>query len=491
MLLNMTANDLDLLRQFARDPSQDAFTALVNRHVNLVYSAALRQVRSPQLAEEIAQSVFADLAHSAPRLKPDTVLTAWLYAVTRRTAVDAIRKESRRQLREQIAVEMTDMNATTDDWKQIAPLLDEALATLDETDRTAVLLRYFENKSLREVGQTLGTTDDTAQKRVSRAVERLREFFTQRRVTLGAGGLAAVISTNAVQAAPAGLAATISATALAGTAVATSTLVAATKTIAMTTLQKTLVTATLAAVAGAGIYEAHQAAQVQNQIQTLQQQQSPLTGQIQQLQQEQDKANNQLAALAAENEQMEPARSLAELQNLRDEVARLKAAEALNANQPNDSVMKSWLNNVAQLKQYAEQHPDETIPEFQFLTDREWLIVMKPGDQATDFGEAMLSLKSQAVGRFANLILTVLQKYAEANNGQFPNDLSQLQPYCATKVEEILQQRYEIKPVSILNASTIRDRDIKADWVIAGKEPVASNTADHIAVFTNGVTYFW
>jgi DNA-directed RNA polymerase specialized sigma24 family protein len=105
-------NDLDLLGQFTRDHSQDAFTALVNRHVNLVYSAAFRQVRSPQLAEEVAQSVFTDLARNAVKLKPDTILTAWLYQVTRRTAIDVVRRESRRQLREQIAVEMNAMNAT-------------------------------------------------------------------------------------------------------------------------------------------------------------------------------------------------------------------------------------------------------------------------------------------------------------------------------------------------------------------------------------------
>jgi predicted DNA-binding protein YlxM (UPF0122 family) len=107
-------------------------------------------------------------------------LTAWLYAVTRRTAIDAIRKESRRQLREQIAVEMTNMNATANDWTQIEPLLDDAMAALDETDRSAILLRYFENKSLREVGESLKISDDAAQKRVSRAVERLREFFSKR-----------------------------------------------------------------------------------------------------------------------------------------------------------------------------------------------------------------------------------------------------------------------------------------------------------------------
>jgi RNA polymerase sigma factor (sigma-70 family) len=234
-------SDLDLLRQFARENSQDAFTALVNRHVNLVYTAALRQVRSPQLAEEIAQSVFADLARDAGKLKPETILTAWLYSVTRRTAIDAIRKESRRQLREQTAVEMNNMNATANDWTQIEPLLDDAMAALDETDRSAILLRYFENKNLREVGESLKISDDAAQKRVSRAVERLREFFSKRNVTIGASGLAVLISANAVQSAPIGLAATISAAAiLAGTAVHTSTVIAATKTIAMTTCKNQL-----------------------------------------------------------------------------------------------------------------------------------------------------------------------------------------------------------------------------------------------------------
>src|SRR5258705_13513341 len=198
----MTANDLDLLCDFARDQSQDAFTALVQRHLGLVYCAALRQVRSPQLAEEIAQSVFIDLARNAARLKPGTILTAWLYEVTRRTAINVVRGEARRQLREQIACEMNAMNASAADWTQIEPLLDEAMHALDDTDRTAVLLRYFENKSLREVGQTLGTSEDAAQKRVSRAIDRLRAFFGEHGISVRAGSLFAIISANAGQAAP-------------------------------------------------------------------------------------------------------------------------------------------------------------------------------------------------------------------------------------------------------------------------------------------------
>jgi RNA polymerase sigma factor (sigma-70 family) len=242
-------DDMDLLREYARRASDEAFSGLVTRHLDLVYSAALRQVRSPQLAEEVAQSVFSDLARNAARLKPDTILTAWLYQVTRRTAIDVVRREASRQLREQIATEMNAMNATAADWTHIEPLLDEAMLALDDTDRTAVLLRYFENKSLREVGATLGTSENAAQKRLARAVERLRDFFTKRGVTVGVSGLVVVISANAVQAAPVGLAVTISTTAVSAGATITATASAATiKTIAMTTLQKALITATIIAV---------------------------------------------------------------------------------------------------------------------------------------------------------------------------------------------------------------------------------------------------
>ncbi|HEY5345577.1 MAG TPA: sigma-70 family RNA polymerase sigma factor, partial [Verrucomicrobiae bacterium] len=347
ILLKMT-NDLDLLRQFARENSQDAFTEIVRRHVNLVYSAALRQVRSPQLAEEIAQSVFADLARNASKLKPDTILTAWLYSVTRWTAIDVIRKESRRQLREQIAVEMSDMNATTNDWTQIEPLLDDAMAALDETDRAAILLRYFENKNLREVGEQLKISDDTAQKRVSRAVEKLREFFSKQKISIGASGLAVLISANAVQAAPIGLASTISAAAiLAGTAISTSTVITATKTIAMTTFQKTFAAAALTAAIGTGIFEAHQNSQLREQVQNLQQTQNE---QLAKLQRERDDATNQLVSLFAENAQLKSNSNENELLKLRGEIGLLKQS------------VNHYSNQVDQLSRPYGLLPEEIPP---------------------------------------------------------------------------------------------------------------------------------
>ncbi|MDB6108665.1 MAG: polymerase, sigma-24 subunit, subfamily [Pedosphaera sp.] len=314
--------DQELLQSYSRDKAEESFTALVKRHLNLVYSAALRQVRSPQLAEEVAQSAFIDLARQAHRLAPDTILSAWLYQVTRRTAIDVVRREARRQLREQIASGLTAMNAPAADWTHIEPLLDEAMVALDDADRTAVLLRYFENKSLREVGQMLGVSDDAAQKRVSRAVERLREFFKKRGVAIGASGLVLVISANAIQAAPLGLFATISTAALAGTTLATAQTLTVTKALAMTTLQKSLITVTLVAAVGAGVYQARQASRLRAQVQTIQQQLSPLADQNAELTRDRDNAVRQLAASRDELALLNTNKS--ELLRLRSETGRLR-----------------------------------------------------------------------------------------------------------------------------------------------------------------------
>ena len=313
--------DEQLLADYACAKSQEAFTELVRRHVHLVYSAALRQVSSPQLAEEVSQSVFTDLARAAGNLKPGTILAAWLYQVTRRTAIDIVRRESRRQARERLAVEMAAMNAPTD-WTHIEPLLDDAMDALGETDRAAILLRYFENKSLREVGQSLGTSDDAAQKRVSRAVEQLREFFSKRGVAIGVSGLVVIISANAVQAAPMALVTTISTSVFLTGSAFTSTAITITKAIAMTTLQKTLIATTVAVLAGAGIYEARQALNLREKNETLRQQQAPLIGQIEQLTHAQNALSDNLAALRDDNERLKS--NTTELLRLREEVTALR-----------------------------------------------------------------------------------------------------------------------------------------------------------------------
>ncbi|HXI73038.1 MAG TPA: sigma-70 family RNA polymerase sigma factor [Verrucomicrobiae bacterium] len=462
-------SDLDLLGQFARGKSQDAFTALVQRHVNLVYSAALRQVRSPQLAEEVAQSVFADLARGAGKLagggdvpspecgsdvSSQKPLTPWLYAVARRTAIDVVRKESRRQLREQIAVELNAMNAqpqlshfakcgNDSAWPDIEPLLDDAMAALDETDRAAILLRFFENKNLREVGAALGTSDDAAQKRVSRAVEQLREFFVKRGATVGAGGLGVVISANAVQAAPVGLAVTISAAAvIAGAAVHTSTVIAATKTITMTTLQKILVAAALTTAVGAGIFEAHQVAQLRKQNQTLQQQQAPLAEQIRRLQIDDENLSNRLTEIIDFRKLSD--KQFGELLKLRNAVTLLKHS----ANDPMDIAAKDLLAKVNKLKQRLEQTPNAGIPELQLLNDQDWLTVCRGWNLDSENGirNALSGLRSMAEQKFSNMTQEALAKFSKANDKLFPTDLSQLQPYFDSPVDAAILQRWEILP---------------------------------------------
>jgi RNA polymerase sigma factor (sigma-70 family) len=343
--------DPQLLRDYAERRSEAAFAELVRRHVDLIHSAALRMVCDPHLAKDVTQGVFIALAQNARQLADRPVLSGWLHRTAQNLAANTVRADVRRRAREQEAAVMNELLSTESDanWENIAPHLDAGLGELDEADRDALLLRYFERKSAREMAEVLGTSEDAAQKRVSRAVERLREFFSKRNVTIGASGLAVLISANAVQSAPIGLAAAISTAAvLAGTAVHTSTVIAATKAIAMTTLQKTLITATVAVLAGAGIYEARQTAQLREQNQTLRQQQQP-----------QAALAEQLAKLQAENER------------LSNQVVQAKDSQALSKTEFNEllklrgQVVPAQANarELTKLKSTLAQQ-NSTIPDF-------------------------------------------------------------------------------------------------------------------------------
>jgi RNA polymerase sigma factor (sigma-70 family) len=208
-------DDITLLRAFAATESEPAFAALVQRHVNLVYSAALRSVGNAHAAQEITQAVFIILAQKAGKLSPRIVLSGWLYQTTRLTAANFLRGEIRRQKREQEAYMQSTLNEPDAKvWPQIAPLLDGALDKLSERDRNALVLRFFENKSLAEVGLALGASEDAAKMRVNRALEKLRKIFGKRGVALSATLIAGAVSASSVQAAPVGLSATISTVAL-------------------------------------------------------------------------------------------------------------------------------------------------------------------------------------------------------------------------------------------------------------------------------------
>ena len=214
-------DDIELLAQYARGNSEAAFATLVTRHVNLVYSTALRSVGNPHAAEEITQAVFIILARKAQGLSQRTVLSGWLYQTTRLTAANFLRGEIRRQRREQEAYMQSLLNEPEPEiWPQIAPLLDTAMELLGEKDRNAIVLRYFENKNLGEVGLALGASEDAAKMRVNRALEKLRKFFTKRGATLSTALIVGAVSANSVQAAPMALAKSVTAVAIAKGAVA-------------------------------------------------------------------------------------------------------------------------------------------------------------------------------------------------------------------------------------------------------------------------------
>lgn len=439
----MNMSDEELLREYARTNRQAAFGTLVERHLNLVYSVARRHVRSAHLAEEVAQSVFVDLARSSTKFPAGTPVIAWLHLVSRRTAIDAVRRETRRRAREIAAVVASDapadsvvMNPSSSPWTAVEPLLDEAVASLPPSDRTAILLRFFESRSLREVGAVLGTTEDAAQKRVSRALEQMRTFFARRGIAVTAAGLGADLAGHALQMAPSTLAA--------GIAKAIGALPVAIPTAAVTS---SLLTKGLAGIimiaSGTMLWEGvalHQAnAEIADRTQ-------------------------RIAALAADVRATSHQRDALR----RDHDATTQNIAALRARdntEPKDntlvSEMRAWLDRVADAKNYLENNPQLRLPELSLLKDNDWFEAVQPGrtSPAMTVEKVLLNLRGDAKNRFANLVQPALNAYLQSSAGMLPKSMDELLPFFDRAIDPAILTRYTLPYRGRLSDLTTQQRN--------------------------------
>jgi len=348
--------DSELLREFAGTNSQEAFAELVQRHVNLVYSAALRQVNGDvHSANDVAQAVFTDLARKADSLARRENLTGWLYTSAHFAAAKIVRGENRRRDREEkfmreSAIENVPeagrVTPCAPDWEIIRPTLDDAMHELKETDREAILLRFFENRQFGEVGAKLGLNENAARMRVERALEKLRAAFARRGVAATAA-LASVISANAGQLAPAGLAASLTAASIVTAGTGTFTLLK----IMTATKLKLAISALVVAGATTVFVIQHQAQEklrVENEA---------LAQQLAQMQTDNESLSNRLAAVGDAKTLSDE--QLNELVKLRGEVARLEKENedaTLAANEARDATGKALLDlaNVPPVKTFVQ-----------------------------------------------------------------------------------------------------------------------------------------
>jgi RNA polymerase sigma factor (sigma-70 family) len=460
--------DSELLRRYGENRCEAAFTELVERYINIVYSAARRQVGGDaHLARDVTQRVFIDLAQKARSIRPDTVLTGWLYTRTRFAATKAVRTEQRWRGREEKAMELLSPQEPAPEpaWEELQPVLDTVMHELNERDRNAVLLRYFEGRPLAEVGSKLGLSEDAARMRLGRALEKLRQLLARRGVTSTTAALAGLLTQQTVGAAPAGLALNIAGTALAS-ATATTTVTLATI-MAATKVKIALVSVALIALASPLALQHQSRAKLREEVQSLREQNQQLAG----LSAENTRLSNLLAEARARP--AAPADFSGELLKLRGEVARLRddsrelarlrAAAADSGHDPSiQATLQTLAARATQLKRRLEQTPQMRIPELQLVSDKEWIDAVAKRDLATeeDYRQALSRLRSSAKGMFGSSMQKALRQYVTEHGGMLPTEISQLQPYFNPPADPAMLQRYQITQSGNVADLTAKERVI-------------------------------
>ncbi len=475
----MIDTDAQLLDRYASCGSDEAFRELVARHCGVVYSAALRQVGGDaHLAQDVTQCVFTDLARKADSLKQHPSIVGWLFTATRFTAAKWVRSERRRARREQeLQVMEIIQRDTLSDWRQISPMIDDALAELSEKERDAVILRFFHGESYAVIGDRIAVDQDTVRTRVQRALEKLKGKLQRRGIRSTPEALALCLAAHGATAAPPGIGLAIAEAAMVASHAAAAGSVAGAAALSFMSTKTFVVTAAVIAVASG--YLASVAWRQNATLQAWRQEHDGDTIAYQEKVSRLEKENNGL------REKLGAALASASLAS---------AQEA--AHQPLIDELDRWLQRIDQIKAFAAANPGWTLPEMKSLTVADWLDATrdKSLESEADFRIVLSNLRMKAKLHVSSGIGRALRQYQDANNGQVPLNAQALAAYLPQEMDIAVLNGYTMNPTGDLpSLPRIIEPDPKNKTAIVpkeGKYVLASVPVDPIwdsrVYFSNG-----
>ncbi len=463
-------DDTQLLIEFVQERSEEAFAELVRRHLDLVYGVALRMVgRDSSMAEDVTQTVFADLARKAGRLSAGMPVGGWLHRHTCFTASKAVRAEQRRRKREAVALALQEQHDSPPaSWESVAPHLDASLNQLKRSDRESLILRFLQSQSLRSVGEALGVSEDAAQKRVGRALQRLRVILSRRGVS--GSGLASVIVENSVSAAPTHLIEPVVARAVSA-AQPVGWLTSAIQTVVASKFK--VVALGLATVCPLWVvYQAELARDEQDQ-------------RLAAAKREWERARSASEVRAAERTShaqvvQGPSPEFRELLRLRGEVGRQRqrlregseTAQASGLPRSRGAMLSAlqdrYAERVAELQSLFAARPEASVPELSDLTEADWLFLVRQQVSEDEAGIRWLMSRARtmAESEFGNRVLKpALDRYAAARPDSFPVSLAALEPYFDSPVDPAILERWVVMRTDHFHES-LRHQVDADEWVL-------------------------